>query len=55
MGALAAVLGVLIMNVPIAFILISFDEVYSNRKDREHSVSVVVACIDCCRSVHGTL
>jgi len=41
-GALAAITGVLLMNVPIAFILISFDEVYSLRKERENSMSAVV-------------
>lgn len=37
-GALAAMTGVILMNVPIAFILISFDEVYSTRKAREKQV-----------------
>ena len=34
-GGLAALFGVLLMNVPIAFILLSFDEVYKIRRGRE--------------------
>ena len=34
-AAVAALLGVFLMNVPIAFVLITFDEVYSQRRMRE--------------------
>ena len=34
-AASSALIGVLLMNVPIAFVLLSFDEVYKIRKDRE--------------------
>jgi hypothetical protein len=54
-GALAAVTGVLIMNVPIAFILISFDEVYSTRKEREHSVSATHRCPHCVVCIAASL
>lgn len=41
-AAFAAVLGVFLMNVPIAFVLISFDEVYTTRKARESRMKRVV-------------
>eukprot|EP00035_Acanthoeca_spectabilis_P039584 m.63577 g.63577 ORF g.63577 m.63577 type:complete len:558 (+) comp9664_c1_seq1:254-1927(+) len=41
-GAFAALLGVLLMNIPIAFVLISFDEVYSERKARENRMTRIV-------------
>lgn len=49
-GAFAAIVGVLLMNVPMAFILISFDEVYSGRKEREKSVRQRRVCCTtrCC-------
>ena len=49
-ASLTAIFGTLMMNVPLAFILNAFDEVYNNRKKREMRVrsTSCVCCHICC-------
>ena len=43
-ASVTAIVGTLLMNIPLAFILNAFDEIYTSRKRKEKRVRLIACC-----------